>query len=322
MRPSRYKTFAWRGVVLQIPSDWDMAVDGVVGEEGGYIRIDDAVRPRLEIRWERVPFEKAKPPEEVAKRYLSDLRKRLEKKAKAIAKARKLKKVEVPEVKVLSKERLKVRGHDALVMHLRGPEEALYATWYCEHSERHYSVQLSFRSDEYAVQRAVFKRVIDTFECHGEGDTQMWVVYGITMQVPRDLELTSRRLTTGFSYIVLASKKRDRYVVLSYSSMANVLLEEYYDSLEEWYRALPLKRVISQICKVKPKVAGKLKVGPHEALLLKASTTHILKSRKMYLSSAVWHCPESNRIVCLTVVVRGADGEGFLASLGERLRCH
>jgi len=322
MRNFSYKVFAWRGVILQIPQDWDMAVDGGISESSGYIRIDDPTRPRLEIKWERVPFEKAKDPEEVAEEYLKDLRKKLEKRAKAIAKARKLKKVEVPEIKVLNKEEVKVGGHDALLVHLRGPEEALLLTWYCEETERYYILQLSFQRSEYSTQRAIFNKVAKTFVCHTDEECQLWSIYGLTFHVPKELRLTARKLTTGFSYLVFSSKKRDKFIILAYSTMANVLLEEYYGSLEEWFKSLPLKRAINTICKVKTKKARELEVKEHSGVLLKGSTSHILKSRKLYLNALVWHCPDSNRVLCLSTILKGVDDEEYTIRLSKRVYCH
>ena len=299
-----------------------MAVDGGMGEDSGYIRIDDLTRPRLEIRWEKVSFEKAKDPEEVAEKYLHDLRKKLEKRAKAIAKARKIKKVKVPEIRVLNKERAKVEGHEALLMHLRGPEEALLLTWYCENTERYYTLQLSFKRSEYAVQRTIFNRVVKTLTCHTGEELQLWSIYGLTFYIPKDLKLTSRKLTTGFSYMVFSSKKRDKHIILAYSTMADVLLEEYYEDLNEWFKALPLKRAINPICKMRGKKSKELSIKGHKGVMIKDSTSHLFKSKKLYLNALVWHCPDSNRIVSLSTIVKGVDDEDYIVKLSENIRCH
>jgi len=322
MRNTSFKVFAWRGIILQIPQDWDMAVDSGLGEDSGYIRIDDLTRPRLEIKWERVPFEKAKNPEEIAEKYLKDLRKKLEKRAKSIAKARKLKKIKLPEIRVLNREETRVRDHEALLMHLRGPEEALFLTWYCEKTERYYTLQLSFKKEEYTTQRVILDKVIRTLACHTDEELQLWSVYGLTFYIPKEMSLTNRKFTTGFSYMTFSSKKRDKVIILAYSTMANILLEEYYRDLEDWFKALLLKRVINAICKLKAKKARELSLKGHEGILVKGSTSHIFKSKKLYLNGLIWHCPDSNRVISLSTILKGTDNEEYVIKLSEKVYCH
>ncbi len=323
-----FKRFGWRGVTFLIPEDWDLTVDGG-GEKSGYFRIDDPSRPRLEIKWEYVPFEKASEPKEIAEKYVKELKKKLEKQAKAIAKARKLKKVEVPEVKILKREELSIAGHDAFSLYIRGymkylgePQDAIFTTWYCEKTERYFSLQLNFSPEEYSLQKGILNKVYSTLLCHPKNNLYYWNVYGLEFYIPSEYTLQSRRFTTSLSYLALSDRKKNCYIVIAYNTMASILLEEYYHDLTEWFKNALQKQVINNICKFKVKKSTSVSVKGHKGQKLYGESFGVLKSLKYYANSYVWVCDKTNRIVSITVLSKGKENRSLLESILRMTRCH
>jgi len=318
-----FKHFGWRGIWFKIPSDWDMVAEGGT-RRNGYLRIDDPVRPRLEVKWEHVDFEKAGTPEKIAENYVENLRKDFLKRAKKIAKQRKIKveEVKIPEIKILSREELKIMDHDAYLMHIRTEEEALFLTWYCEKRELQISLQLNFKGNEYAVQKAIFDKVINTAVCHSEDGWSGWTLYGFVVFAPYDVELIARKMTTGLSYIVMEADKRKTFYAFAYSSMANVLIGEYYSDLKDWYVKNMVKQALKPIGRVKMEDFVDGAVLGHEAKIVTASIPSILKSRKYYGKGAVWLCDKSNRVLSVLVLNKGESADGLFEKIMSGSRCH
>ena len=45
-----WNLFGWAGIQLEIPTTWE--ISGISGDEkNGYLRLDDAEMPRLELKW-------------------------------------------------------------------------------------------------------------------------------------------------------------------------------------------------------------------------------------------------------------------------------
>ena len=325
---SGYKLFGWRGFSFRVPKDWDLAVDGG-SYKSGYMRLDDPIRPRLELRWEYIPFEKAKEPREVAEKYFETLKERIKKRAKELAKTRKvsIKEIKIPELKVLNKGELKVNNHDAYFMYIKGPEDAIYVTWYCEKVEKQISLQLNFKASEYYNQKRILDVILKSFSCHSTDGFNFWYIYGLLTYIPETFHLSSRKLTTALSYLTFYEEKNrkrtGRHLVIAYSGMANILLEDYYENLFDWFKKNLLKNVINNIAKVSIKQCKDISVKGHDkGCYLYGESLSFFKSRKYYLNAYVWLCEERNRIICLATLIKGDSSKNFLNSILEKTRCH
>ena len=69
----KWQRFAWQGIQLEFPPDWNPGVlEGTADD--GYCRIDDAANPRLEVRWQRC--RRKQPISSVVDSYLDELARR------------------------------------------------------------------------------------------------------------------------------------------------------------------------------------------------------------------------------------------------------
>ena len=306
----KYKEFAWRKIYFQIPADWNMALESG-SSKNGYFRVDDRYRPRLEIKWENIPFEKAPQSRKIIENFLEDFKKKIKKRRIKI------------DLKVVSIRELNVSGHEASLFYLKGVEDSLLISWYCEKEERGYIMQISFKSSEYNEMKKIINNILSSIRCHFNEEYIPWILYGFKIKIPREYELISRKFTSGFSY--LDFRKKNFHIIFGYSSMANILLEEYYKDISDWYRNLFWKETIKKIgskFKVKYEKPEKTIINQHEAIIFNGASPGFLKRFKLYLRSFLWKCDIENRIYCFTTIHKGIETPKEFSSILISLKCH
>ena len=177
--------FAWQGLRMSVPDDWNLGrVDGDF--EKGYARLDDAEIVRAEIEWRRLKGRgEALRLTELVDRYLANLQKKAQK-------------VDAP---------FEVQRRARFLKNKKFLEGREYEVFIWEADFRAYNLALALESgrvvllrvlaklDEFLPEQAeaVFSSLVDQ---EGE-DAHLWSVYGLRFFAPNDLKLQSHSLKSG-----------------------------------------------------------------------------------------------------------------------------
>ncbi len=287
----KYMLFGWRNVELEVPEDWFLAVDGG-GRNKGYFRLDDTLQPRLEVTWEKIPFEKALTPEKMLETHKENLEKNLKK-------ARK-KGVKVPEIKNILKKKIEVAGHPAILW-VNRIEDNLnnVVVWYCEKSERAFILNMTFKMNEEKESKDVLTHILKSIKCHYPAEYKiLWSLFAASIRLPTNFILVSVRLAVGLSYAVYKDLDEDIYLIIGYSGLAKQVLSKYKHGLVDWFKKGVKKNAIDKIEKF-----GRIKYEERkgEVEFFKKNLS-IIPSRSPIIYGVIWINEELNRIFTVAVI--------------------
>jgi len=304
----RIKDFGWRGFLLKIPETWDLTREQIK-KKNGFLQIEDEYGVRIEVNWEKIPFEKMPDVKNTMKKIIENLKKKN------------------PKLKAIGRVNVKVMNHDAILSRINLDEENCSDVlhWYCENSERLCTLFLYSTTKDYEKYHSFLsKTILPSLKCHGE--KYFWNFYGIKLTLPSTFDLTYYKVTTGLSLARFYRRKDNAYILLAYNSMANIILKEYYNNLEDWYDATLRKDVDKFFGKF-----GKIKredaiVSGHKAIQLVSQRgiplPFVKKTKRMRIF--LWHCEKSNRLYAIiTVFSEEKASERYEAqNIIRNLKCH
>jgi len=286
-----------------VPADWTL---GAIGGDykQGYARLDDAVMPRLEVKWsdQNVSLDRA------LDRYLAKLGKRgrrgevrVDERARVISRR--------------SKPDKKLRGFS-----WSGRERAQGVIWKCEKCARTVIAQVIVAPG--AEGEALAREVLGSLEDHGRDGRVTWALYGLAFEAPEELRLEHQKLMAGYLELAFAAGRRKLRV--RRWGMADVALAER--ELQHWYEVEEVRRRDVQWECEPAAVNGHdgVRVHGHRRRLLHRGRRWLERLLRLRIASdfdgRVWRCPESNRIYSVEAVHH--DDEGALLEVVESVACH
>jgi len=287
----KFKKIGWNGLLFRVPEEVYLTRHGGDAKRGtlsleseGYL---------IEIQWEPIP-KKPKPIESIIESIIERARKNV-KKAKQ-------------DLEIREGKNVTIHNHDAVYLHLKSIIEERYYIWYCKESDRIiFSRFVCTTFDK--KSRNLIKQFLSSFKCHNKGKN-VWSLMGIHFEIPQSFLLKAAEFKVGKTRIILEENKlspftvRTRTIIIEYFSMANLLFKDTYNDSEKWFEenySKELKKILKKR-RVQFKTIGKKELGSHRIIIKQAKTTSgfSTKSTNLY-STAIWHCPEMNRIYSVTV---------------------
>ncbi|GAH70560.1 unnamed protein product, partial [marine sediment metagenome] len=251
----------WQGIELNVPEEWNIGGIGG-GREDGYLRVQDAELPRVEVKWGAA--EGFVNIDATVNGYLKKLRQ--DKKAG--------KAIEIDtDASVVSKRKMKKKVLSCFTW--RTDVCGYGAAWYCAECKRTVIVQVTARPEEDGAKLA--ERIIASIQDHPVGGWIRWATYGFQTHAPEGFALTAQKLMAGHIQITL---KRDittegarsimlqnlvapEELTLSRWGMANVILKN--KTLEQWAE----EEMGGRLKRIKPQMEP-AQVNGHEALHVSA----------------------------------------------------
>ena len=237
--------FAWQGLRLSVPDDWNLGrVDGDF--EKGYARLDDAEIVRAEIEWRRLKGRgEALRLTELVDRYLANLEKKAQK-------------VDAP---------FEVQRRARFLKNKKFLEGREYEVFIWEADFRAYNLALALKSgrvvllrvlaklDEFLPEQAeaVFSSLVD----QEAEDAHLWSVYGLRFFAPRDLKLQSHSLKSG--HIQLEFSLGKQVLRVHRLSMARIMLKDAH--IQDWYPVFFKKHLRDFVVDIAPEA-----VQEHEGI--------------------------------------------------------
>jgi len=308
-----WKKFGWQGISCEIPQDWELS--GLSGDyKDGYLRLDDPVMPRMEIKWARA---KKKDPDlqSVLDGYFKSVRKTYEKG----------KKLNINRDFNLINQDDFFEKRTASFFHWKGDIRAFGGIWFCHECKRIIVVQIICQLKE-SIRDDII-RIIASLKDHPSGHKTYWNVYNLSVDIPRKYNLDKYKLMSG--YLLFSFVDGSQKLAVERYGMADVLLKN--TELEDWFRRSYAKeiRTFGFSIDYLPSSGNADRkfelIGQKTRLIDRVpfnSAQFIDKiMRRQELAAYVWHCIKSNRIF----VVRCISKRNALETASEvtkSIQCH
>lgn len=310
--------FGWAGIQLEIPKTWE--ISGISGDEkNGYLRLDDADMPRLELKWAK------------AKKKKPDLHKTLDEYFKLVRKNYKRGgnvsfRRNVDHIK--DEEFLK--GNTVLGFSWKGGIRANGLIYHNPLTKRITIVQVMGRIKE--NWRPTVNRIFQSISEKDETNQTIWSAYGLKLAVPNNYKLEKQKLLSGYLLFAFTRGKTRKISVERYGP-AEVLLNEYNsepNQLETWFRSRYAKAIRGYGFDVKQTEEKEdisiHFIGQQTRMYDNIPFSPVLaldKVRKrVRLTFIVWHCLHSNRIYVVQTIGRNEDSEKLAQQIAESIHCH
>ncbi len=269
-----YKTFAWQGISLTVPSAWDL-VFTKGNYEAGHVRLADPTSPRLEMRWQTGRADGS--PGDTVGSYLAKLSKKARKEGTELAVQRGLK-LASPVEKEVECFRW-VAERQALAMLSR-----------CRRCRRVVHLHLLGDADERL--RGLARTVFASLRDHPEGETHLWQFLDVKLRSPVGLPLARAKLQAGC--IRMTFSRRATRLEFVRASLAEIVLADR--DLAQWFREFyrkSLKRRTFSVQAARVKGHSGLEVEGRPWRLVNPLS---LVGRRRMLRAACWHCEQTNRL--------------------------
>lgn len=335
--------FGWAGTQLEIPRTWELS--GLSGDErSGYLRLDDAEMPRLELKWAHT--RKKKP----------DLHATLDEYFKLIRKNYK----RGPELSfrrnvTLIKEPEFFEGRNVIGFSWKGGVRANGLIFHA--GKRITIVQVMGRLKEnwrpmvLRIFRSISTSINASINAGGNASHTLWSAYGLALSVPNEYKLERQKLLSGyllFAFVAKSSRlrhlipaakgvplftERQRLSVERYGP-AEVMLGDFkaesnpsLTPLEAWFRAKYAKAIRGYGFEVTARTDTDDEyltlIGQQSRLYDSVPFSPVLAldkvSKRATLAFHLWQCYQSNRIYVIQFV-GGADAEGTVQQVAESIQ--
>lgn len=304
-----WQVIAWQGVTVRVPENWNIGALGGDRKQG-YLRIDSAEMPRVEIKWQDSPgFADV---DQIVDKYIGELEKK-PKKGETPVKAER-------DIELVSKR--KMRAKSLTCFRWRADSTGHGAGWYCERCERMMLVQVMAALDEDG--EALAQEIIGTMEDHPRGGWTGWSAYGLVTATPDRFELTDQKLMAGLIEVKVADEGED--ISVARWGMAGVALKSR--DLTSWARSeVPSRHKGVRIDYEEAEYLGHAAVritGEQISPItrIQAFVMHCL--RKPFpeaVAGLVWHCEDANKIFYVGGLF-DARHIGMVDEIAERTPCH
>jgi len=290
----------WQGIAFDVPADW--CPGKVEGDfANGYMRVEDELRVRLEVKWETA---RGKVPgaSQLVDNYIRQSRKKLPRKAPPpqIDRGR-----YVPALKALDHEAFTWRGtYNAHSLLLVAPS-----------SRRVAHLRVFFEAGD--EQRELTRRVFASVRAEPVNGRDEWAAFGFRFEVENTWRLEQSGLRTGCLQFLFRNGSDELEVVRL--SLAEVVLRKR--GLKEWFGEFFAKRLRGFTYEAAPwEREGEEGIRCSGLLRLRARPLGLLRGRRR-LSALAWHCRQSDKLYALRLV-SGSPDDPRLAACARSIRCH
>ena len=295
-----WSQFGFHDITCEVPADWDLThIEGMY--EKGYVRLDDARSPRLEIRWER-PFRRV------------SLSRTIDKHIKLVTKeARRAR----HELRVQRDLRLTASSFEECEsFSYKNHVEAAGLATRCGVCRRVVIVRV-FAGEGGQTLRQTAARIFQSLRDHSKEGRSRWSLYGFRFDVPEDFRLVSSDLKTGRLLFDFAHKGAQ--LTVGRAGLAGVVLKDR--TLSQWLeQALPKffrSFVVEKRSEEFRSHSSLVFTGRYKLRLRLAR----LMIRPWFLHCRVWHCERSDKICVFRVIGRQKD-KNALEKCVDLVYCH
>ena len=339
--------FGWAGIQLEIPATWELS--GLSGDQKtGYLRLDDAEMPRLELKWAHT------------RRKKPDLHATLDEYFKLIRKTYK-KGTELSFRRNVNfiKEDEFFEGRTVLGFSWKGNIRANGLIFHA--GKRITIVQVMGRLKE--NWRPTVLRIFQSIVDHSDAPLTLWTAYGLKLGVPKEYKLERQKLLSGYLMFAFVAKPAHFQGAVKFAKSASnrlrnngslenpdispadkgrlsierygpaeVMLSDYKDApnpLEAWFRAKYAKAIRGYGFEVTFNTDSEDErltlIGQQTRLYDGVPLTPVLMldklSKRTMLVFHLWQCNESNRIYVIQSI-GSTDAHSTVQKVAKSIECH
>ena len=342
-----WTNFGWAGIELEIPTTWELS--GLSGDQKtGYLRLDDAEMPRLELKWAHT------------RRKKPDLHATLDEYFKLIRKTyKKGGELSFRRNVNLIKEEEFFKGRTVLGFSWKG---SIRANGLIFHTGKRITiVQVMGRLKE--NWRPTVLRIFQSIVDRSEESLTLWSAYGLKLGVPKEYKLERQKLLSGYLLFAFVAKPVRFQSVVKLAKLASsrlrnngsvedldtpppdigrlsverygpaeVMLNDYKDTpnpLEAWFRTKYAKAIRGYGFEVKSETDSE-----DEQLTLTGEQTRLYDgipfspvlmldklSKRTALVFHLWRCNHSNRIYVIQSI-GSINASPTVQKVAESIACH
>ena len=342
-----WTVFGWAGIQLEIPTAWELS--GLSGDQKtGYLRLDDADMPRLELKW--APTRRKKPDlHATLDEYFKLVRKNYKKGAE-LSFRRNVNFIKDPEF---------FEGRTILGFSWKGSIRANGLIFHTGNRITIVQVMGRLKENWRPTVLRIFQSIVDD----GNAAQTLWSAYGLKLGVPREYKLERQKLLSGYLLFAFVAKKERFQSVTKLAKLASsrlrnngtvenaespppdkgslsierygpaeVMLGDYMDApnpLEAWFRAKYAKAIRGYGFEVTSHTdAGDehlTLVGQQTRLYDGIPLTPVLAfdklSKRTTLVFHLWRCNHSNRIYVIQSI-SNMNAQPTVQKVTESIECH
>ena len=343
--------FGWAGIQLEIPTTWELS--GLSGDQKtGYLRLDDAEMPRLELKWAQT--RRKKPDLHATLDDYFKLIRKTYKKGAELSFRRNVNLIKDPEF---------FEGRTVLGFSWKGSIRANGLIFHA--GKRIIIVQVMGRLKE--NWRPIVLRIFQSIMDHGDAPQTLWSAYGLKLGVPKEYKLERQKLLSGYLLFAFVAKKEHFQSVAKLAKVASdrlrnngtvdgrgeatsplppdrgslsierygpaeVMLRDYTDvpdPLETWFRAKYAKAIRGYGFEVKSHTDAEDEhltlIGQQTRLYDGIPLSPVLMldklSKRTTLVFHLWRCNHSNRIYVIQSI-SSMDAQPTVQKVAESIECH
>jgi len=290
----------WHGISFDVPADW--CPGKVEGDyANGYMRVEDELRVRLEVKWETV---RGRLPEasRLVENYLRQSRKKMRRGAiePRIDRGR-----YVPALKSVD--------HEAFTW--RGDFNAHSLLFVAGSSSRIVHLRVFFEEGD--EQRELTRRIFASVCGEPVDGRDEWGAFGLRFRVESSWRLEESALRTGCLRLLFRDGPDELEVVRL--SLAEVVLRKL--GLGEWFAEFFAKRLRGFAFETTSwEREGEEGIRCAGVLRLRARPLGLFRGRR-HLSAVAWHCRQNDKVHALRLVSGSPDDER-LDACAASVKCH
>lgn len=295
MKDNEWNQFAWQEISFVKPQEWDLgAVEGT--EDKGYLRLDDHILSRLELRWQKQVRGVAM--EKVLARHLRDLKRKAGK--------RKI------DFKILNKKDYRTEGVQGIYFIWEGDFRAVNVLRQCKKCWRLILVTVLGKKGGNIEKEAM--KIFNSLRDHTNGNKVPWSVFDFHFTTPPELKLNGHTFLSG--HLKFDFLHGEDSFIFEQLSVANIVLKG--KSLSQWVSEF-LK---SQFKSVDIEVIYPREGNSEEGIYIKGREYGKVRLfKKRFLKSFFWHCQKTNHIFGVAELIKKQE-ESRLDSLVSGVKCH
>ena len=301
---SDWVDFAWQGLRLSVPDDWNLGrVDGDF--EKGYARLDDAEIVRAEIEWRRLRGRgEALRLTELVDRYLANLQKKAQKAAAPFAVERRARFLK-------NKKFLQGREYEVFIWEA---DFRAYNLAVALESGRVVLLRVLARLDEFLPEQA--EAVFSSLADQEAEAAHLWSVYGLRFFAPSDLKLQSHSLKSG--HLQLEFTRGKQTLRVHRLSMARIMLKGA--AIQDWYPVFFKKPLRDLVVDIVPEAVRecegiRIEGRPRSRWRQLLRPLPFMNPRpRLYMRGRVWRDAGLDKIAIVEHLYRKKDSEDDLVA--------
>ena len=291
MSQNGWNQFGWEGISFLKPEEWELGkVEGA--EAKGYLRLDDHLFSRVEIRWQIGRWE-----EKILTKHLGELERK--------AKRQKI------DFNILAKRDYSRKEAEGRYFIWEGDVRAVNLMTWCKKCRRLVLVRVLGERGEEIEEKA--ERLFNSLRDHPH-NKNLWAVFGFCFTTPLELRLNRHSFLSG--HLRFDFERGGDSFIFERLSVASIILKG--KSLSQWAREF----CQAQFKEVDIGVSYPREGSPEEGVYITGREHGKVKFfKKRFFKSLFWHCPRTNHLFGAAELVKKIE-ETSLDSLVPGVTCH